>query len=171
MVRVIYKNLKPLLLKLRSSYHLSKVGQHQGKVYIGGKCRFNKNVTFGKNVSFNGMIVKGYGKVYFGDNFHSGTDCKILTSNHNYDTGKSLPYDHTNIIKDVIIEENVWFGDNVIVLPGVRIGEGAIIQAGSVVVRDIPALGIAGGNPAEVFKYRDKDHYYKLKSNDDLLRV
>lgn len=107
MVRVIYKYLKPLLLKIRSSYHLSKVGQHQGKVYIGGKCRFNKNVTFGKNVSFNGMIVKGYGKVYFGDNFHSGTHCKILTSNHNYDTGSLLPYDHTNITKDVIIEENV----------------------------------------------------------------
>ena len=45
----------------------------------------------------------------------------------------------------------------------VKIHEGAIIQAGSVVVNDIPECGIAGGHPAEVFKYRDKEHYFKLK--------
>jgi acetyltransferase-like isoleucine patch superfamily enzyme len=48
-------------------------------------------------------------------------------------------------------------------LPGVRIGEGAIIQAGSTVVKDIEKYGIAGGHPAKVFKYRDIDHYEKLK--------
>lgn len=46
---------------------------------------------------------------------------------------------------------------------GVLIGEGAIIQAGSVVVSDIPACAIAGGHPAKVFKFRDKEHYYRLK--------
>ena len=50
-----------------------------------------------------------------------------------------------------------------IVLGGVTIGEGAIIQAGSVVVKDIPPLAIAGGHPAVPFKYRDKEHYYRLK--------
>lgn len=46
---------------------------------------------------------------------------------------------------------------------GVTIGEGAIIQAGAVVVSDIPPCAIAGGAPAKVFKYRNKEHYYKLK--------
>ncbi len=50
-----------------------------------------------------------------------------------------------------------------IVLGGVTIGEGAIIQAGSVFVKDIPPLAIAGGHPAVPFKYRDKEHYYRLK--------
>jgi acetyltransferase-like isoleucine patch superfamily enzyme len=88
----------------------------------------------------------------------------FITSNHNYDYGKKIPYDDTHIIKKVIIKDNVWFGDRVIVLGGVEIGEGAIIQAGSVVVKDIPAGGIAGGNPAKVFKYRNMEHYYDLKS-------
>ena len=44
-----------------------------------------------------------------------------------------------------------------------KIGEGAIIQAGSTVVKDIEKYGIAGGHPAKVFKYRDIDHYEKLK--------
>lgn len=67
------------------------------------------------------------------------------------------------ITKDVVIGDNVWLGINVIILGGVTIGEGAIIQAGAVVVKDIPPLGIAGGNPAQVFKYRDIEHYKKLK--------
>ena len=49
-------------------------------------------------------------------------------------------------------------------LAGVTIGEGAIIQAGSVVVSNIPDYAIAGGHPAKVFKYRDIEHYTKLKS-------
>jgi acetyltransferase-like isoleucine patch superfamily enzyme len=67
------------------------------------------------------------------------------------------------IVKDVVIEDNVWLGNNVIVLPGVTIGEGAVIQAGSVVVKDIPALSVAGGHPAKVFNMRDIEHYNKLK--------
>ncbi len=49
------------------------------------------------------------------------------------------------------------------VLGVVTIGKGAIIQAGSVVINDIPACAIAGGHTAKVFRYRDKEHYEKLK--------
>jgi acetyltransferase-like isoleucine patch superfamily enzyme len=109
------------------------------------------------------MVITGLGGVEFGDNFHSGEDCKIITSFHNYDKGNAIPYDDTVITKDVKIGDNVWLGSRVIILGGVTIGEGAIIQAGAVVVNDIPALGIAGGSPAKVFKYRDKEHYFRLK--------
>lgn len=130
------------------------------------KVQFKSKVTskthLGKNVSFNGMQITGHGKVTIGDNFHSGKDCKMITQIHNYEGG-AIPYDHTYIIKDIIIEDNVWLGDQVILLGGVTIGEGAIIQAGSVVVSSIPKCGIAGGHPAKVFKYRNEDHYYRLK--------
>lgn len=76
--------------------------------------------------------------------------------------GEALPYDSTNINKQIVIGNNVWFGDRVIVLGGVTIGDGAILQAGSVVVKDIPSLAIAGENPAKVFKSRDKVHYDNL---------
>ena len=53
-----------------------------------------------------------------------------------------------------------WNGGDV--ASGDKIGNGAIVQAGSVVVKDIPALAIAGGHPAEVFAERDKEYYEAL---------
>lgn len=123
----------------------------------------NRNTFLGNNVSFNGMHIRGGGKVEIGDNFHSGIDCHMIVQNHNYDYGKAIPYDDTYIYKDIKIGDNVWLGDRVIVLGGVTIGEGAIIQAGSVVVNDIPSCAIAGGHPAKVFKNRDVKHYMELK--------
>ena len=131
---------------------------------INGYTRLNKNTTLGNNANFNGMIVNGDGNIHIGDNFHSGNECMIISQIHNYDKGTRIPYDTTYILQDIYIEDNVWLGSRVIILGGVRIGEGAIIQAGSVVVSDIPKCAIAGGHPAKVFKYRDIDHYEKLKS-------
>lgn len=125
--------------------------------------RVSKNTVLGENVNFNGMRIMGSGRVQIGRNFHSGSDCQMITSFHNFDEGNAIPYDDTNIDKDIIIEDNVWLGNSVILLGGITIGEGAIIQAGSTVVSDIPACAIAGGHPAKVFKYRDKEHYYNLK--------
>ena len=118
----------------------------------------------GANVNFNGMVIAGGGKVTIGDNFHSGIECRMISQFHRYDDGNAIPYDSKEyIFRDIVIEDNVWLGDRVIVLGGVTIGEGAIIQAGSVVVSDIPKYGIAGGHPAKVFKQRDVEHYEKLK--------
>lgn len=125
----------------------------------------NSNTVLGRNVNFNGMNIKGGGKVEIGDNFHSGGECLMITQNHNYDFGEAIPYDSTYIYKDIYIGDNVWLGDRVIILGGVNIGEGAIIQAGSVVVKDIPAFAIAGGHPAMVFKYRNIEHYNELKKD------
>ena len=58
--------------------------------------------------------------------------------------------------KPIIIENDVWIGMNVIVLKGVKIGEGAIIGAGSVVTKDVPAWCVAAGNPAKVDKQLNK---------------
>lgn len=127
-------------------------------------CVFMGEVTVGNHCNFNGMQVIGGGKVHFGDYFHSGTECMIITQNHNYE-GDMIPYDNTYVYKNVTIGECVWFGNRVIVTGNVTIGEGAIIAAGSVVCKDVPPLAIVGGNPAKVIKYRDKEHYYKLKAD------
>lgn len=126
------------------------------------KSSFGGEVHFGNNCNFNGMTVAGEGKVTFGNNFHSGVECMIITQNHNYDDGTAIPYDDTYIKKEVIIEDNVWFGNRVIVVGNVIIGEGAIIAAGAVVSKDVPKYAIVGGNPAKVIKYRDIEHYRQL---------
>lgn len=123
------------------------------------------NTFLGDNVNFQGMTITGSGKVTIGNNFHSGSNCIIMSHYHNYENSLKLPYDNSYIVQDVTIEDNVWIGLNVIVLPGVTLGEGSIIQAGSVVVNSIPPLAIAGGHPAKVFKYRNSEHYFKLKQN------
>lgn len=131
-------------------------------------CRVNhyskvtKRTYIHDHANFNGIKITGAGKVIIGRYFHSGTNCRILTASHNYE-GMEIPYDGTDIVRDVRIEDFVWIGDCVMILPGVTIGEGAIIQAGAVVVQDIPPCAIAGGNPAGVFKYRDKEHFGRLK--------
>ena len=127
------------------------------------KCHFTKNTVFGSYDNFNGMKIQGEGIVKFGNYFHSGEDCRIITDNHNFDFGTEIPYDSTKIVKDVTIGDFVWIGTCVIILGGVEIGEGAIIQAGSVVVSDIPPYSIAGGAPAKVFKMRDVEHFKELK--------
>lgn len=148
--------------KILEKRALKIVRSHQGEIHIHRWTHLTPQTELGKNPNFNGMNVIGKGNVVFGDNFHSGVECMIITQNHNYE-GDAIPYDSTYIEKDVTIGDNVWFGNRVIVLGGVTIGEGAIIQAGAVVVKDIPPCAIAGGNPATVFKYRDKEHYYTLK--------
>ena len=141
-----------------------QVASMESEPYVGGPTKLTEHTVLGRNTHFNGLTVWGEGRVEIGDNFHSGPGCTIRTITHNYDTGEAIPYDNTWTVEDVIIEDNVWIGQDVMVLPGVTIEEGAIIQAGSVVVSDIPKYAIAGGHPAEVFSYRDEEHYERLKS-------
>ncbi|RZJ22084.1 MAG: acyltransferase [Acinetobacter sp.] len=141
-----------------------KIFRGNEKPIINGSSKFFGNIKFGRNNHFNGAELQGQGGIEIGDNFHSAKGLVILTQNHNW-KGEALPYDHTVIKKKVIIGDNVWVGLNVIILPGVTIGEGCIIQAGSVVSKNIPDYAIAGGNPAQVIKLRDLDHYNRLKND------
>lgn len=144
-------------------FNLYLVRSHKSELFIGGKTILSRNTILNYNPNFNGMIIKGGGQVLIGNNFHSGEDCLMLTSFHDYDNGSHIPYGKTFINKKITIEDNVWFGSRVTVLGGVTIGEGAIIQAGAVVVSDVEKLAIVGGSPAKKFKYRDKKHYNRLK--------
>ena len=145
-----------------SNYAKMKLGGYGKRLMVNGKSKFNQNVIVGDYCNFNGMKIYGNGRVTIGNYFHSGVECMIITQNHNYE-GKLIPYDHEYILKNVKIEDCVWFGNRVIVVGNVVIGEGAIIAAGSVVTKDVPPMAIVGGNPARIIKYRDKDHYLNLK--------
>lgn len=153
----IHKAIYTLLVKIWAK----KYGQY---LHVNHFSMVSSTTVLGDNVNFNGMKISGKGLVTIGNNFHSGQNCLMISQIHNYDEGTAIPYDDTYIEKPITICDNVWLGDRVIVLGGVTIGEGAIIQAGSVVVNDIPECAIAGGHPAKVFKYRNLEHYGKLKA-------
>lgn len=144
-----FTKLAKLNLTTKSSIKVNFYSKFTSKTYIEDDCHFN------------GLRVSGKGCVFIGSGFHCGKSCEIITDVHNYH-GASLPYDDTYIIKDVTIKKNVWFGQGVTILGGVTIGEGAIVQAKSVVVSDVPDFAIVGGHPAKTFAERDKAHYYSL---------
>lgn len=162
MVRAIRQVKHQLMQKHYTRTCEKTVAKYTGKPKVNFPSKFTNNVYLGTNTHFNGMDIAGKGKVEIGDNFHSGKNCQIITDAHNH-KGNKIPYDETYIIKDVKIGDNVWLGNNVIILGGVDIGEGVIIQAGSVVTKSIPPLAIAGGHPAQVFSSREEAHYYALK--------
>ena len=162
---ILVKMIKNIRRYIYTNIVKHMVGQYSEPLYVNGFSRVTKKTTLGKNVSLNGMTIQGCGEVCIGDNFHSGIGCMMITQNHNY-LGEMLPYDKTYICKKTVISDNVWLGHRVIILPGITIGEGAIIQAGAVVSRDISAYAIAGGNPAIAFKFRDEVHYKRLKKEE-----
>lgn len=167
MIRKLYKLFKEKSSVLKRLWYTNQVkieAKQVGKnLRVNHKSHVTNTTILGDNVNFNGMSIQGRGECVIGNNFHSGEQVLIITQNHNYDGGNAIPYDDSYVVKPVTIKDNVWIGTRVTILGGVSIGEGAIIQAGSTVVTDIPDCAIAGGHPARVFSYRDKEHYYKLK--------
>ena len=86
----------------------------------------------------------------------------MLGGEHSYDTLSTYPFrtmhqmaPHEALSRGpVIVEDDVWIGTRAIILSGVRIGQGAVIAAGSVVNKDVPPYSIVGGVPAKIIKYR-----------------
>lgn len=115
------------------------------------------HIQFGCKLFANGGLKIGDGCVF-------AHDVQILTRNHNYDSEdlEMIPYDGRYIEKPVVIGEYCWIGTRVTILPGVKVGKGAVIAACSVVTKDVPEYAVVGGNPAKVIKYRNKERFEKL---------
>lgn len=135
-------------------------------VRINGKCHgLGPNVYLDTGASINpGARFIGKGRIHLGKYLHTGQFLTIISTNHNYENSNSIPYDKKRVNKEVIIEDFVWLGDSVTIIPGITIGEGAVVAAGSVVVKDVPKGAIVGGNPAKVIKYRNLKEFESLKS-------
>lgn len=155
------------------------------KKYTSDLKKCGRNVEIGTNCYIESKDKFEIGdNCWIGDNFFakanagivigSGTiiarGCEIWTCNHNYDSNdlEAIPYDKRMIKKAVTIGENCWIGSRVTIIPGVKIGEGVVVGAGSVITKDIPDYAVIGGNPARVLKYRDVERYNKLKSDNKI---
>jgi len=107
------------------------------------------NITLGKNIFINsGCCFQDWGGITIGDNTLIGHNVVIATINH----GMLPEKRHDNIPSPVVIGKNVWIGSNSTILPGVTIGDNAIIAAGAVVTKDVEANTVVGGVPAIFIK-------------------
>ena len=165
---------KKVKIVLRNCLYANKILRRAKSIGKGFICNApshgNRNTEIGDYVCINGLQIIGDGNCKLGSYSQIGHQVLIITSNHNYDEGRTIPYDNENIHKSVEIGNFCWIGSRVTILPGTKIGEGAIIQAGAVVHGEIPPYAIAGGNPAKVFKYRNVEHFEKLKEENAFLK-
>ena len=127
-------------------------------VQVTGNTVIGDGAGFGKNVK-----IRGDGAVSIGKRAMIAEDSVVYTQVHDYDHSDRLPFGWGFTYPETKIDDYAWVGLRCIVLPGAHIGEGAIVQAGSVVMGAIPPCAIAAGNPAKVIGYRDIDHYNRLK--------
>ncbi|AIZ56951.1 2,3,4,5-tetrahydropyridine-2,6-dicarboxylate N-acetyltransferase [Candidatus Methanoplasma termitum] len=115
-------------------------------------CDLGFNIKLGKNVLINyDCILLDTAEISVGDNTLIGPGTKIVTANHPHDAEKRRDWSVSgNPIK---IEEDVWMGAGVVVIPGVTIGARSIIGAGSVVTKDVSPDTVVAGNPARIIRY------------------
>ncbi|MDD6833249.1 MAG: sugar O-acetyltransferase [bacterium] len=129
---------------------LGKTGEHF-KIISPFLCDYGFNIEIGENFFANtNLVILDEAKVRFGNNVFIGPNCSFYTAGHPLDVERrnagleySLP---------ITVGNDVWFGGGVTVVPGVSIGDGAVIAAGSVVVHDVPAHTLVAGNPARPIK-------------------
>lgn len=95
------------------------------------------------------------GPVSLGADVMMGPRCMLVSWGHNTDD-LEVPMSRQGMGKAaaITVQDDVWLGAHVIILPGVTVGTGAIVAAGSVVTKDVPPYAVVGGNPAAVVRYR-----------------
>jgi maltose O-acetyltransferase len=101
-----------------------------------------------------GCFINAGGGVTIGNNVLIGPKVVIHSLNHVYRDAGVLIRFQGHVAKPVVIEDDVWIGAGAVILPGVRVGRGAVVGAGSVVTKDVPAFGVVVGNPARFVRFR-----------------
>lgn len=128
----IYRNVE-----LRSPYRIS----------IGEGSVINKHC----------LLDGRWGGITIGDNVDIAQEVNIWTEQHNYN---SPTYESTG--GNVVIDDYVWIASRATILPGVKIGRGAVVASCAVVTKDVPPLAIVAGVPAKVIGWRKDNFSYKL---------
>jgi maltose O-acetyltransferase len=154
--------IERLFLFLLRNINKAEISLYKRRMHLSGKIRFRRplfiqhpeNIHLGKDVAINrNCTFLAHGGISIGENTMIGPNVAILTVDHDYRV-EGIGTHTAHKISPVVIGRNAWIGANAVVLPGVTIGNGAIVAAGSVVTADVEENSIVGGNPARFIKAR-----------------
>ncbi len=140
-------SLLSVAMKPNASVHMGVYLYTRGQLEIGDYSVIDRNCT-----------LDARGKLIIGNNVNISPEVMILTAYHDPDAEEAF----TGVQKAVVIEDYAWIATRAMILPGVTIGRGAIVAAGSVVTKDVPPQTIVGGNPARVIRQRKGEQSYQL---------
>lgn len=158
-MRLIFSMPRFRLLNHVKAMFLRAVGAKIGRrvvFYPGVWICTGRNLRLGDDVDLAlGVLITTDGGVSIGDRTLIGYHTQIISGNHIIPAGRGRIFGSGHTKGPVSIDADVWIGAQCVILPGVTIGEGSVIAAGSVVTRDIPAFSIAAGVPAKVIRERD----------------
>lgn len=115
-------------------------------------------VIIGNNTVINpGVLLDGRGSLTIGDNVDIARDVYIWSAAHDYNSST-----YAGVDAPTVIEDYVWLASRSTVLPGVRVGRGAVVACGAVVTKDVPANAIVAGVPAKIIGWRECNFIYRL---------
>lgn len=156
--------VKELLIRMNSSSNPEEIidvlSQILGKkvqdvaVFTPIYINYGKHINIGKNVFINfDCTFLALGGITIEDDVLIGPKVSLITENHPLN-----PKDRKGLIaRPILIKKNAWIGTNATILPGVTIGENAVVAAGAVVSKDVPDNSIVGGIPAKIIKEIDNE--------------
>lgn len=114
-------------------------------------CVYGQNIHIGDHVYLNVLCtILDCNEVHIGHHVMIGPHVQIYCAAHHLDAATRIQ--GWEVAKPIVIEDNVWLGGGAILLPGVRIGRNAVVGAGAVVSRSVPANTVVAGNPARVIR-------------------
>ena len=164
-----FNNCDPLDVEKREEYLKELLPNASNKIYIEPpfRCDYGSNMYIGDGFYANyNLTVLDCAKVIIGDNVLIGPNVCITTAGHPIHYISRRRYEYAD---EISIGNNVWIGANVVVNPGVKIGDNCVIGSGSVVTKDIESNTVAVGNPCRVLRKitdDDRKYYYKDREFD-----
>lgn len=161
--------MSTLAIAARLPLHIARIGavrawgadiHRSATLYHGFQVRSARRLTIGARTSVgDGAILDARGGLTIGSDVNLSTQVHIWTAQHAWDSP-----DFAYVSAPVHIGDHAWLSTRVTVLPGVSIGEGAVVAAGSVVTKDLPPYGLYGGVPARKLRQRAAPKAYRLAS-------
>jgi len=145
--RFVLGNLMKVEMGVESAVHLRLRLYTRGQITIGDHSIIDRD-----------CVLDGRGKITIGENVNIAAEVMILTAYHDPDAD-----DFSAIHKPVVIEDYAWVATRALILPGVTIGQGAVVATGSVVTKDVAPKSIVAGNPAKPIRQRQGTQHYQLQ--------